>query len=210
MVMQIGVVARGLGLADDDEPPVGRAQDLDRRLVQAGERLGRDHLVGRSRDRAAGTEVHDAVEVREDRVHVVGDDHHGHLLLAADLGNQRRHARLVGQVETVERLVEQAGAAGRRASACAMSSRCCSPPEHSPIGAARVALRHRRDRSTPRPDPAARAGGRGSATRCRTDRRRARARRCRHRGCAGTDRSSAAAAGSRSHGSPRRPGGRAR
>ena len=35
------------------------------------------------------------------------DQHHGHLLLAADPRDQRRDGGLVGQVEAVERLVEQ-------------------------------------------------------------------------------------------------------
>ena len=36
---------RRLRLADDDEPSVGRAQHLDRRAVEAAERLARDHLA---------------------------------------------------------------------------------------------------------------------------------------------------------------------
>ena len=62
-VVQARVVARRLRLADHDEPAVGRVQHLDRRLVEARQRLGRDHLVRRARHRAAAPEVHDAIEV---------------------------------------------------------------------------------------------------------------------------------------------------
>ncbi len=47
------------------------------------------------------------VEVAEDRVDVVRDEQDGDVLLAADVAHERRDAGLVGEVETVERLVEQ-------------------------------------------------------------------------------------------------------
>ena len=61
-------------------------------------------------------------------------------------------ARLVGEVEAVERLVEQQQR-GRRTSACAISSRCCSPPESFPIG--RVAYAVRSDQLDELVDPRA-------------------------------------------------------
>src|SRR4051812_39834058 len=58
------VVVRGrFGLADDDEPAVGRAQHLDRRAVEVAERLAGDHLVRRPGRRAALSQVHHPIDV---------------------------------------------------------------------------------------------------------------------------------------------------
>ena len=90
--------------------------------------------LGRAGDDAPAGDVDDPVEVREQRVDVVRDEQDRDVLGAADPAEQRRDGRLVGQVEAVERLVEEEQLAGEATSACAISSRCCSPPEHSPIG----------------------------------------------------------------------------
>ena len=103
----MSMVAVQVRRADDDEPSVGRAQHLDRNAVQRGERLGRDHVFGLSFDRGPAGEVHDAVEVADDRVDVVRDEQHGDVLLLADTADERGDADLVRQVEAVERLVEQ-------------------------------------------------------------------------------------------------------
>ena len=107
MVVPVAVDERRFGLADDDEPAVGGAQHLDRRTVEPAQCLARDHLVGASRDGSPGGEVHDLVEVAEDRVDVVGDEHYGDLLVLADATDERRDRGLVGEVEAVERLVEE-------------------------------------------------------------------------------------------------------
>src|SRR5436190_5034410 len=107
MVVSMAVHERGLGLADDDESAVGGAEDFDRRAVEAAERLARDDLLGRTLDSGAAGEVDDAVEVAEDRVDVVGDEHHGNVLLFAEATDERGDRRLVLEVEAVERLVEQ-------------------------------------------------------------------------------------------------------
>ena len=76
--------------------------------VERGQRLARDHLARRPCDRAAAGEVDDAVEVGEDRVDVVGDEQHGDALARGrSAATSAATARLVGQVEAVERLVEQ-------------------------------------------------------------------------------------------------------
>src|SRR5439155_16448151 len=105
--MTVAVDEWGLGLTDDDEPAVGGMEDLDRRAVEAAERLARDHLFGSALDRAAAGEVDDAVEVADDRVDVVRDEQHGDLLLFADAAHECGDRGLVRQVEAVERLVEQ-------------------------------------------------------------------------------------------------------
>src|SRR5512133_3499597 len=64
--MTIAVDEWGLRLADDDEPPVGGVQDLDRRAVETGERPARDYLLRRAFDRAAACEVDAPAEVAED------------------------------------------------------------------------------------------------------------------------------------------------
>src|SRR5436189_1509606 len=107
MLVPVSVDERSFRLADDDEPAVGGAQHLDRRAVEAAERGARDHLGGAAFDGAAAGDVDDAVEVAEDRVDVVGDEQHRDLLLSADPSYERRDRGLVGQVEAVERLVEQ-------------------------------------------------------------------------------------------------------
>src|SRR5206468_12232301 len=105
--MTVAVHERGLGLADDDEPAVGGVEDLDRRAVEAAERLARDHLFGRALDRAAAREVDDTVEVADDRIDVVRNEEHGDPLLCADAADECGDGGLVGQVEAVERFVEQ-------------------------------------------------------------------------------------------------------
>jgi hypothetical protein len=116
MRVTAAVHERRLRLSDDDEPAVGCAQHLDRRPVQTGECLARDHLLGRPLDCPAAGDVHDAVEVAEDRVDVVGDEQDGHLLLLADASHERSDGSLIGEIEAVERLVEQqqTGAADER------------------------------------------------------------------------------------------------
>src|SRR5262249_50884947 len=100
----VAVHERRLRLADDDEAAGGRVQHLDRRAVQAAERLARDHVRGPSLDRAAAGEVDDAVEVADQRVDVVGDEHHRDPLLVGDPPHERGDRDLVRQVEAVERL----------------------------------------------------------------------------------------------------------
>src|SRR5579862_4992445 len=106
VLMARAVQVRGLRLAHDDAPAVAAEQHLDRRGVQPAERLRGDHLLGRAGDRGAAGEVHDAVEVAEDRVHVVRDEEHGDVLLPADPLDERRDGHLIREVEAVERLVE--------------------------------------------------------------------------------------------------------
>ena len=101
------VVGRRLGLSHDDQPPVAGLQHLHGQPVQPRQRLPRDHLLHRPRHRVPGGEVDDPVQVGQQRVDVVGDEQHGHALPSADLCHERGHDRLVGQVEAVERLVQQ-------------------------------------------------------------------------------------------------------
>src|SRR5579862_8907455 len=51
--MPVAVHERCFRRADDDQSSVGRSQNLDRRAVQASERLGRDHRLGRALDSTA-------------------------------------------------------------------------------------------------------------------------------------------------------------
>src|SRR5437879_3903939 len=106
MRMAIAVVGGRLGHADDDEPALARLEDLDGRFVQPAERGGGDHRARLADERAPGAEVHDAVEVCEQRVDVVRDEQNGHPPFTADSREQCRDAGLVGEVKAVERLVE--------------------------------------------------------------------------------------------------------
>src|SRR5579872_1211960 len=103
----VGMVAVQVRRADDDEPAVGCAQDLDRHAVQRGERLRRDHVLGPAFHRGAAGDVDDAVEVGDDRVDVVRDEQDRDVLLLADAAHERGDADLVREVEAVERLVEE-------------------------------------------------------------------------------------------------------
>src|SRR2546421_8813254 len=105
--MTVAVHERGFRLSDHDEPAVGGVQDLDRCAVEAAERLARDHLFGRALDRATAGQIDDAVEVADDRIDVVRDEQHGDPLVFADATHEGGDRGLVGQVEAVERLVEQ-------------------------------------------------------------------------------------------------------
>ena len=201
--MQRRVVARGLGLTDHDEPAVGCVQHLDRCLVEPRQRLGGEHLLRGARHRAAPAEIHDPIEIGQDRVHVVGDDQDRDALRS---GRSRETSAATPAWFGRSRLSSGSSSSnkgGRRASACAISSRCCSPPEHCPIGRSRVLVARRRARSARRPVPV-RAGSARRGAGCRSDRRRARGARCRCRGCAPTGRSCAAAGGSRCRGWRRR------
>src|SRR3954468_9655661 len=107
VLVPVVVVRRRLGLADDDEPSVGRGEHLDAGAVEAAEGLAGDHLVGRADRGAAFAQVHDAIDVAKDRVDVVRHEQDRHALLLADAGDERSDGCLVGQVEAVERLVQQ-------------------------------------------------------------------------------------------------------
>src|SRR2546430_7752020 len=103
----VSMVPVQVGCTDHYEPSVGRAEDFDRDAVQRAERLSRDDLLRRPFDRRAAGEVDDAVEVADDRVHVVRDEHDCNALLGADSAYERRDADLIRKVEAVERLVEE-------------------------------------------------------------------------------------------------------
>src|SRR5581483_2908689 len=103
----VAVDVRRLRLADDDEPPVGRLQDLDGDAVQRRQDLARDHRLRRAFDRGAAGEVDDSVQGRDDRVDVVRDEQDGDVLLPADPAHELRDSGLVREVEAVERLVEE-------------------------------------------------------------------------------------------------------
>ena len=128
-----------VGRADHDEPAIGRAENVDRHAVQRTQRLGGDDVLRRTLDRGSARDVDDAVEVAEDRIDVVRDEQDGDVLLAADAAHERRDAGLVGEVETVERLVEQQQLRAAR-ERLRDSRRCCSPPESSPIGLSAYAV----------------------------------------------------------------------
>src|SRR2546423_1430762 len=113
--MTVAMDEWGLGLTDDDEPAVGGMEDLDRRPVEAAERLARDHLFGSALDRAAAGEGDDAVEGADDRVDVVRDKQHGDLLLFADAAPERGDRSLVwpgGQRQEPEDRLDQRRLAG--------------------------------------------------------------------------------------------------
>jgi len=81
-------------------------QHVDVVPVERAQHLGANHLFGAAdRDAPAG-EVDDAVHHGQQRVDVVRDQQHAHTLLLADPGQQRGDRRLVGQIETVQRLIE--------------------------------------------------------------------------------------------------------
>src|SRR4051794_3317783 len=106
-VVPVVGVAGVLHGTDDDQPPVGGREDLDRRPVEACQRLAGDDLAGRARGGAPVGHVDHPVERREDRVHVVRDHQHRDVLRAADTCDQRGDRGLVRQVEALQRLVEQ-------------------------------------------------------------------------------------------------------
>src|SRR5947209_4205519 len=102
------VMVRGrLGLADDDEAAVGGPQHLDRQTVELRQRLACYHLLDRPLDGVTAGEVDDTVDVGQQRVDVVSDQQHAHPGLAADVVHESRDRGLRGQVEAVERLVQQ-------------------------------------------------------------------------------------------------------
>ena len=110
------------------------SQHFDRNAVEAAERLGRDDLARRAHDRPPRAEVDDAVEVGEQRVDVVRDQQHRHPLLAADRAPAARPPRSGWGGRGCPAARRGSAAAGRLTSAWAISSRCCSPPDSSPIG----------------------------------------------------------------------------
>ena len=180
-------------------------QHLDRGAVQPGRVSEVMTCCGRARDRAALGEVDHPVQVGQDRVDVVGDHHDGHALLPADPADERGDGGLVGQVEAVQRLVEQ---------------QQFGPPhqrlrDQQPLLLAAGALPDRPVRVGRRADQLDHLGDpRAAARRCAvraapaaarpSGRRPSRAGRCRCRACAGPGRSCGAAAGSRRGGRPAR------
>src|SRR5436305_385537 len=72
-----------VGSADHHEPAIRCAENLDRHAVQRTERLRRDDFFRRAFHCRPTGEIHDTVEVADDRVHVVRDEHHGDVLFDA-------------------------------------------------------------------------------------------------------------------------------
>ena len=149
-------------------PRAGRRRPGGRRAVRSTSigvpyrslSVGRgDHLLDRAADRAAAGHVDHLVEVAEQRVDVVGDEQHrrrpGSCRSAA--GARRPRPGWGGRGCRAAR--RGSAARGSRTSACAISSRCCSPPDSSPIGRGRSRWR--------RPARSPRRPGRASA-RCRS------------------------------------------
>src|SRR3954453_14973102 len=103
-----GGVDRGwLGRPDDDQAPIGGLEHLDRNVVETAQDLARDHLAGLADDSAAAREVDDAIEIAEDRVDIVRDEQHRYALRAGHPLEESGNGPLVGEVEAVQRLVEQ-------------------------------------------------------------------------------------------------------
>src|SRR5437868_1413328 len=88
----VSMVPVQVGCADHHEASVGRSEDFDRDAVQRAERLRRDDLLRRTFDRRAAGEVDDAVEVADDRVHVMRDEQDCNVLLGADVTHERGDA----------------------------------------------------------------------------------------------------------------------
>jgi hypothetical protein len=104
--MAVAVVGRRFGQSDNDELSVGCLQHFHRHAVEAAERGCGDDLARLADDRLPGAEVDDAIEIGEQRVYVVRDEQDRHRPLAADVLKQRSHRTLIGQVEAVQRLIE--------------------------------------------------------------------------------------------------------
>src|SRR3981081_4511577 len=75
----MSVIAHRLVLADHDESPVARSEDLDRRPVQTGQGFGGDHLFRFAANDVALRDVNHAVQKRKDRIDVVRDQENGDL-----------------------------------------------------------------------------------------------------------------------------------
>src|SRR5882762_7133116 len=74
--MAVVMVRRRLRLAHHDEASVGGPQHLYRQAVELGQRLAGDHLLDRPLDGMTAGQVDDSVDVRQQRVDVVGDEQH--------------------------------------------------------------------------------------------------------------------------------------
>src|SRR5256714_7762325 len=73
----MGMEGRRLGLPDHHEAAAGGAHHLDGSAVEAAWLLGGEYRLGRAGQGLTADDVDHLVEIPEDRVHVVGDDHHG-------------------------------------------------------------------------------------------------------------------------------------
>src|SRR5579875_2140915 len=103
------LVGRMLGLAGaghHDHAAV-HAQHVDMVAVQAAQHLRAHHLLHRAGGGPAAGQVHDPVDHRQQRVHLVGGDQHRHPLLGGDSGQQRDHLLCAAQIKAGQRLVEQ-------------------------------------------------------------------------------------------------------
>ena len=128
----------GVRRADDDDAPA-HAEDVDLRAVEAGQRLGRQHLVDRADRPAAGAEVEDAIDRRR-----IGLTSCVTKTTGVPALRRRSSSRWTtpagrrGRARAAAR--RRAAASGRTTSACATRSRCCSPPESRPSGASASAV----------------------------------------------------------------------
>ena len=100
-VHAVHVVVAGLDLAvgAEDDDPVTHAHDVDRRAVQRAQALAREDLVGRADRPAPAGEVQHAVDVRQDGVDLVGDEHDRGAVLAPAAVEQGGHLVLVRRIE---------------------------------------------------------------------------------------------------------------
>ena len=98
----------GRGRRARRRPGRGRARAARRRAaVQPAEHLGRGRPRGGAAGGPPGGQVDDAVHHRQQRVHLVGGQQHGDLLLAGDAGEQADDLLAAAEVEVGQRLVQQ-------------------------------------------------------------------------------------------------------
>ena len=153
----VGVVGGRLGLADDDEPPVGGSQDLDRDAVERAQRLARDHLARAPRTRSGRRRRRRRGRGRASSgLTSWATSSTATLLGAADPG-ERAPRRRSGSAGRGCRAARRAAAArGRRRAPARSAAAAARRPSSSPIGRRGVGAPRRRARSPRRRAHAAR------------------------------------------------------
>ena len=123
-----------LGAGHHHDPAVD-PEHVDRVAVELAQHLGADDLVGGPAGGPARGHVDDPVHHRQQRVHVVGREQHGDLLLAGRSGPAARPPRCSLAMSRLASGSSRSSSRGRLIRAWAISTRCCSPPERLPTRA---------------------------------------------------------------------------
>src|SRR5262245_33050046 len=102
-----------LGLPSHQDLSATGAQHLDMCVVKLRQRRGRNDLIWRTKQYLASSDVDHALEVGQDRVHIMCNEQYRHAFHLTGGANQRRNRLLCWQIEPIQWLIQKQDARAR-------------------------------------------------------------------------------------------------